>query len=116
MTTPHILVLATGGTIAGEAGSATQRDYRPGQIAIADFIARFRELGVETRLEGRQVANIDSADIGPDIWRELHGACLAAMEHDDCAAVIITHGTDAAEETAFLLDQPLPPAKPVVLV
>ncbi|VVT11744.1 asparaginase [Erythrobacter sp. EC-HK427] len=113
---PSILVLATGGTIAGQAGSATRADYRPGQIDIADFLAAFRDLGVEAQLVGQQVAAIDSADISFAIWRELHSACMAAMDDPDCAGVIITHGTDTAEETAFLLDLTLPTAKPVVLV
>jgi len=116
MRDPTILVLATGGTIAGQAGSATRADYRPGQIDISDFLADFRALGVETRLEGRQIANVDSANIGPAIWRKLHAACMAAMADPACRAVIITHGTDTAEETAFLLDLTLPTTKPVVLV
>ncbi|WAT17802.1 asparaginase [Aurantiacibacter sp. MUD11] len=111
-----ILVLATGGTIAGQAGSATRRDYRPGQIDIADFLASFAELGLPARLTGRQVANIDSANIGPEIWRELHSGIDAAIADPRCDGIIITHGTDTAEETAFLLDLTLPTAKPVVLV
>ncbi|MBH5322059.1 asparaginase [Aurantiacibacter sediminis] len=111
-----ILVLATGGTIAGQAGSATRRDYRPGQINIADFLVEFDTLGVNARLEGKQVAAIDSANIGPEIWRELHSACAAAMRDPACGGVIITHGTDTAEETAFLLDLTLPTTKPVVVV
>ncbi|KLI63434.1 asparaginase [Aurantiacibacter marinus] len=116
MSEPKILVLATGGTIAGQAGSATRADYRPGQIDIADFLSAFRELGINTRLEGRQIANIDSANIGPAIWAQLQHACMAAMDNPDCGGVIITHGTDTAEETAFLLDLTLPTTKPVVLV
>ncbi|WP_271078392.1 asparaginase [Aurantiacibacter sp. MUD61] len=116
MSETSILVLATGGTIAGQAGSATRRDYRPGQINIADFLVEFDTLGVNARLEGKQVAAIDSANIGPDIWRELHSACAAAMGDPACGGVIITHGTDTAEETAFLLDLTLPATKPVVLV
>lgn len=116
MSETKILVLATGGTIAGQAGSATRADYRPGQIDIADFLAEFRALGIETQMEGRQVANIDSANIGPVIWAQLQQACLAAIDDPACSGVIITHGTDTAEETAFLLDLTLPTTKPVVLV
>lgn len=116
MRTPMILVLATGGTIAGRAGSATRRDYRPGQIDIASFLEGANALGLPVRLEGRQVANIGSEDIGPDIWRELHRAITAAMDDPRIDGIIITHGTDTAEETAFLLDQTLPTEKPVVLV
>jgi len=116
MSDSSILVLATGGTIAGEAGSATRADYRPGQIDIGDFLAAFHELGIEARLEGRQIANIDSANVGPVIWGQLQQACLEAMNDPECSGVIITHGTDTAEETAFLLDLTLPTTKPVVLV
>ncbi|KLE32085.1 asparaginase [Aurantiacibacter gangjinensis] len=116
MNDASILVLATGGTIAGQAGSATRRDYRPGQIDIADFLADFAELGLPARLTGRQVANIDSANIGPDIWRELHTQITRAMDDPAVDGIIITHGTDTAEETAFLLDLTLPTTKPVVLV
>ncbi|MCB2066009.1 MAG: asparaginase [Erythrobacter sp.] len=111
-----ILVLATGGTIAGQAGSATKADYRPGQIDIADFLASFAELGVAARLTGRQVAAIDSANVTPAIWHDLHTAIMAALDDPRCDGVIVTHGTDTAEETAFLLDLTLPTAKPVVLV
>ncbi len=113
---PNILVLATGGTIAGTAGSALKRDYRPGQIGIDAFIEQAGSMGVEARLEGRQIAAIGSEDIGPDIWRKLHEACNAAMADDRIGGVVITHGTDTAEETALLLDLTLPADKPVVLV
>ncbi|WP_338243739.1 asparaginase [Aurantiacibacter hainanensis] len=116
MPSPSLLVLATGGTIAGEAGSATRRDYRPGQIDIATFLQDVAALELPARLEGRQVANIDSANIGPAIWRDLHQGISAAIADPDCDGIIITHGTDTAEETAFLLDLTLPPTKPVILV
>ena len=111
-----ILVLATGGTIAGQAGSATRRDYRPGQIDIGTFLEEFAALDLPARMEGRQIANIDSANIGPAIWRDLHDNICGAIADPACDGVIITHGTDTAEETAFLLDLTLPSTKPVVLV
>ena len=112
----HILILATGGTIAGTAGSATKRDYRPGQIGIEAFIEQAEQLGLTVRLEGREIAAIGSEDITPEIWSVLHSECAAAMDNPDVAAVVITHGTDTAEETALLLDLTLPTHKPVVLV
>ena len=116
MAQQHILVLATGGTIVGTAGSATRRDYRPGQIGIEDFLREVAKLDLPGRLEGRQLANIGSEDIGPGLWRSLHQAVLEGMDDPDCGGIIITHGTDTAEETAFLLDLTLPATKPVVLV
>jgi len=116
MSEQHIKVFATGGTIAGVAGSATRRDYRPGQIGIDDFLSEMLKLGLDTKLVGEQFANIGSEDMSPQIWGRLHAATTEAMSDDNCAGVIITHGTDTAEETAFLLDQTMPTTKPVVIV
>lgn len=79
-------------------------------------MAQVAQLDLPAKLVGTQFASIGSEDVGPALWRILHDACLAAMADDDCHGIIITHGTDTAEETAFLLDQTLPTAKPVVLV
>ncbi len=62
------------------------------------------------------MANINSANIGPQVWNALHAAVVEALADDECAGVIVTHGTDTLEETAFLLDLTLPSRKPVVLV
>jgi len=111
----RLLVLATGGTIAGEAGSATRRDYRPGQVGIEDFLGRLASLGLCAQLTGRQIANIGSEDIDWPVLSRLHAHAAAALADPECDGLIVTHGTDTAEETAFLLDQTLPTAKPVVL-
>lgn len=114
--TKHFLVLGTGGTIAGSAGSAIRRDYRPGQIAIDDFLGSVAPLGLNARLTGRQIANMGSEDIGWPVWHKLHTAIVQAMDDPEFDAIIITHGTDTAEETAFLLDRTLPSIKPVIIV
>lgn len=116
MNNSHIKVFATGGTIAGVAGSATRRDYRPGQIGIDDFVAEMAKLGLGARLVGEQFANIGSEDMDAALWGRLHRGAIDALADDTCSGVIITHGTDTAEETAFLLDQTLPTNKPVVIV
>ena len=114
--TTRLTVLATGGTIAGIAGSAIAKDYRAGEIGIDAYLEDVGALGLEADLSGRQIANIDSADIGPDVWIPLHEAILEALASEACQGVIVTHGTDTLEETAFLLDLTLPATKPVVLV
>ncbi|WP_374409267.1 asparaginase [Pelagerythrobacter sp.] len=116
MNDTHLLVLATGGTIAGMAGSALRHDYRPGQIDIADYLSQVGELGLDARLVGRQIASIGSEDMDAAVWNPLHAAIHEALDDPACAGVIVTHGTDTAEETALLLDLTLPAAKPVVLV
>ncbi|MFK4003600.1 asparaginase [Qipengyuania sp. NPDC077563] len=112
----RLTVLATGGTIAGIAGSAIAKDYRAGEIGIDDYLEKVGGLGLGAQLSGRQIANIDSADMGPGVWNPLHAAIAEAMADDGCRGIIVTHGTDTLEETAFLLDLTLPADKPVVVV
>ncbi len=116
MTHPNILVLATGGTIAGEAGDAIRHDYRPGQLGVDEMLAKVEALGIPAKLTGKQIANIGSENMSPVIWAELHRNTSAALEDPKCDGVIITHGTDSVEETAFLFDLTLPTNKPVVFV
>ena len=116
MALARILVLATGGTIAGEAGDAMRADYRPGQIAIEAYLEQASALGIAADFTGRQIANIGSEDVDASVWSRLHADIDIAMRDDGVDAVIVTHGTDTAEETAFLLDLTLPSTKPVVIV
>lgn len=114
--TPRILVLGTGGTIAGAAASATSAAYQPGGLTLAEMLPNLAALGLEAELLPQDIARIGSQDIGWVQWQALHAACERALADPEITGVIITHGTDTAEETAFLLDLTLPPGKPVVLV
>ncbi|WP_428027825.1 asparaginase [Altererythrobacter sp.] len=116
MSSSRIRVLATGGTIAGSGGSAFGSGYRAGQIGIDDMLREVRSLGVEAELDPVEVASIGSQDIGWSEWDRLHSEILRAQADDSIAGVIVTHGTDTAEETAYLLDLTLDAGKPVVLV
>ena len=58
MTTPRIRILATGGTIAGSAGSTTERAYRPGQIAVGELLAAAAGLTLAAEFDGRDIAAI----------------------------------------------------------
>jgi L-asparaginase len=110
-----IAVLATGGTIAGKA--ATVHDnvgYTAAQVRIQELLAAVPALAA-LPLVSEQLAQIDSKDMTLDIWRELARRCAYWLARDDVQGVVITHGTDTLEETAYFLHAVLAPAKPVVL-
>ena len=109
-------MLATGGTIAGSGAGGTGRAYVPGRIGIAEMAAEIQALGIAAELDAVEIAAIGSQDIGWAEWDRLHGQIVAARATHAVDGVIVTHGTDSAEETALLLDLTLPAGDPVVLV
>ena len=109
-------MLATGGTIAGSGAGGTGRAYVPGRVGIAEMAAEIGALGIEAELDAVEIAAIGSQDIGWPEWDRLHGQIMAARAVRGIDGVIVTHGTDSAEETALLLDLTLPAEAPVVLV
>ncbi|TAD83668.1 MAG: asparaginase [Sphingomonadales bacterium] len=116
MTAPRILVLGTGGTIAGAGAAGTGSAYRPGGLALEVLIDHLAALGLAAQLVPQEIARIGSQDMGWPQWQALHAACTAALADPAVDGVIVTHGTDTAEETGFLLDLTLPATKPIVLV
>jgi L-asparaginase len=111
----RIVILGTGGTIAGQArASGDNVDYVAGQIAVADLLAEIPALKCFV-LDTEQVAQIDSKDMSFAIWRDLALRVAHHLARDDVAGIVITHGTDTLEETAYFLHRVLAPAKPVVL-
>jgi L-asparaginase len=111
----QVRVLATGGTIAGK-GNASGTGYRSGAVSVGDLIAALPGVDAIATVAGEQIANIPSGDMDEAVWRRLHGRVLAALADPDVAGVVITHGTDTLEETAYLLSLVLPATKPVVVV
>jgi L-asparaginase len=110
-----IVVLATGGTIAGRAASAGDNlTYQAAQIGVEELLAGL-PLPAGFAIEGEQVAQIDSKDMDFDVWCALARRCAHWLARADVAGVVVTHGTDTMEETAFFLQSVLAPAKPVVL-
>ena len=110
-----IVILGTGGTIAGTAKTAADGvGYTAAQLRVEDLLAAVPGLAGR-RLEAQQVAQLDSKDMDFGTWQRLARAVQAQLDRPEVAGVVITHGTDTLEETAYFLHRVLGPAKPVVL-
>ncbi|MDW8335599.1 MAG: asparaginase [Tepidimonas sp.] len=108
-------VLGTGGTIAGRAASAHDAvGYQAGVLPVHALLEGLPRPAGWT-VQARQVFNIDSKDMSAGHWRALLDEVDAALAEPAVGAVLVTHGTDTLEETAWLLQAALAPAKPVVL-
>ena len=114
---PHTLViLGTGGTIAGTAARAGDNvGYTAAQRSVADLLVGLPD-STAARIEAEQVAQLDSKDMDTATWQALARRVALHLARPDVTGVVITHGTDTLEETAWLLQRVLAPAKPVVLV
>ena len=113
---PKVYILATGGTIAGAGGSATKTQYSAGQVAIGTLLDAVPAIKDIADVEGEQVVNIGSQDMSDDVWLVLAKRVKELLSRADVNGVVITHGTDTMEETAFFLSLTVKSDKPVVLV
>jgi L-asparaginase len=109
------VILGTGGTIAGRSAVASDNvGYKAGEVGVGDLIGAVPPLK-GFALEVEQVAQIDSKDMGLSVWLPLAERVAHHLERDEVHGVVITHGTDTLEETAWFLQSVLQPRKPVVL-
>ncbi|PMP98232.1 asparaginase [Komagataeibacter saccharivorans] len=112
---PRVLVLATGGTISGRASARSAIGYDAGAVTGAELIAGVPGVDRLARLRVEQIANIPSQNMNNAVWFRLAERIRQAFAHNEADAVVITHGTDTMEETAFFLDTVLDTPHPVVL-
>ncbi|WP_019616059.1 asparaginase [Psychromonas ossibalaenae] len=113
---PEVMILGTGGTIAGAAQKATDvTGYTAGEIAVSTLIEAVPEIANVADVKGIQVANTSSSNISSDILLELANTARKAL-NGDTKGIVVTHGTDTTEETAFFLDLVNQTEKPIVVV
>jgi L-asparaginase len=111
---PNIVILATGGTIAGSAESGTQAGYTSGQVGIETMINAVPGIRELANISGEQTANVGSQDMSIEIWLKLANRINELLATDKVDGIVITHGTDTQEETAYFLNLVVKSDKPVV--
>ena len=115
---PKVLLIATGGTIAGvQDAPGSLGSYRAGTLTAEQIIASVPELSKHAQIETEQFSNVPSTSITPAQWLALSKRIEKVLkDRDDLAGVVVTHGTDRLEETAFFLYLTVRSNKPVVVV
>lgn len=112
---PRVVILATGGTIAGSAPSETEAGYKAGAVAVDALIRAVPQLADLAVVRGEQVASIGSQDMNDAVWLQLGKRLNELLASPDVDGVVITHGTDTLEETSYFLHLVAKSDKPVVL-
>lgn len=112
----NIVILATGGTIAGAAATGTQAAYTSGAVTIDAMLNAVPGIKDLANIKGEQVSNVGSQDMTFDIMLTLAKRINQLLPGNDVDGIVITHGTDTMEETAYFLNLVVKSDKPVVLV
>jgi L-asparaginase len=113
---PNIIILATGGTIAGAAATGTQAGYQSGAVTIDAMIGAVPGIKDLANIKGEQISNVGSQDMSFDILLKLANRINDLAKSNDVDGFVITHGTDTMEESAFFLNLTVRTDKPVVMV
>ena len=112
---PLIVILATGGTIAGAPADGNPLvEYRPGALAGDALLSAVPGLDALATIQYEQISSIGSEDMTDEVWLRLLAAADEKLADPAVSGVVVLHGTDTMEETAYFLNLTLNSPKPVV--
>ena len=113
---PSVMILATGGTIAGAQPKEGEAGYKSGSFSVDALIKGVPGMEKLANVKGEQIASIGSQDMNDAVWIKLARRVNELQAQPDVAGIVITHGTDTMEETGYFLNLVVKGDKPVVLV
>ncbi len=113
---PNIVILATGGTIAGSGASATKSAYSAGAVTVDKLLAAVPSINEMATIKGEQISNIGSQEMSNKVWLKLAKRANTLLSSEDVDGIVVTHGTDTMEATAYFLDLTVKSKKPIVFV
>ena len=113
---PAVVLLATGGTIAGAQPKPGEAGYKAGSFSVDALIQAVPGMKDLATVTGEQIANIGSQDMNDAVWIKLARRVNELQQRPDVTGIVITHGTDTMEETGYFLNLVVKGEKPVVLV
>lgn len=113
---PNIIILATGGTIAGSGTSSIKSAYSAGAVTVDKLLSAVPAINDMANIKGEQISNIGSQEMNNEVWLKLAKRVNELLKRDDVDGVVITHGTDTMEATSYFLDLTVKSKKPIVFV
>ncbi len=112
---PLVYILATGGTIAGSSDSKVSTAYSAGAVTVDKLLLAVPQINDLAIIKGEQIAQIGSQEMNNAVWLKLANR-IQQLVDSDADAIVVTHGTDTMEETAYFLNLVVKTDKPIILV